>query len=328
MANRIVFTGKQQVSLETFTPAKVDVGQVRVQVLKSLMSTGTENIVFNRLFDAGTHWDNWVKYPFYPGYSCVGVVEEVGPEVKALAVGQRVAVRKGHASHHVVGAGSCYPVPEEVSTDDAVWFALAKIAFMGAQAAQYAMGDSALIVGAGPIGQMSVRWALAAGAAPVIIADTVERRLELARLAGPVCTVAQPVDSAEKQVRACNGNALPRVVIDTTGNAQVFAGALTLAADFGRVVVLGDTGTPAQQRLTMDVIRRGLSIVGAHDIHSREPWTEPKIVELFFELVRSDRFRVSGLNTHSFSPQECVSAYETANTRRGETMGIVFDWAV
>jgi hypothetical protein len=43
----------------------------------SLMSTRTENIAFNRLLEAGSHWDRWVKCPFYPGYSAVGVVDSI-----------------------------------------------------------------------------------------------------------------------------------------------------------------------------------------------------------------------------------------------------------
>ena len=55
-----------------------------VRINLSLMSTGTENIVFNRLFDPGTHWDEWVKYPFYPGYTAVGTVESTGADVTGL----------------------------------------------------------------------------------------------------------------------------------------------------------------------------------------------------------------------------------------------------
>ncbi len=73
---RLFFPAAQQVGIESFEPPAVAEGEVRVRTEYSLMSTGTENIVFNRLFDQGTHWDGWVKYPFYPGYCVVGTVEE------------------------------------------------------------------------------------------------------------------------------------------------------------------------------------------------------------------------------------------------------------
>src|SRR5277367_1258061 len=107
-AQRLVFPAKQQVHLESFDPGKPGQNQVLIRTHLSLMSTGTENIVFNRLFDPGTHWDNWVKYPFYPGYSSVGVIEEVGNGVENLRKGQRVAFRAAHRSLALESAADCF----------------------------------------------------------------------------------------------------------------------------------------------------------------------------------------------------------------------------
>jgi len=118
-------------------------------------------------------------------------------------------------------------------------------------------------------------------------------------------------------------------VVDSTGSAGVFADCPGLAAHGGTVVVLGDTGSPAEQHLTSDVIMRGLSIVGAHDSHSmlKPAWDgDRSIHELFFALVTSGRFNLGGLNTHTFEPSACADAYALANERRGDTMGILFEW--
>ncbi len=323
---RVVFTGKQQVEIQPFTLDAPAQGQVRVRSECSLMSTGTENIVFNRLFDSGTHWDNWVKYPFFPGYASVGVIEAVGPGV-SLKAGDRVVSRSAHASHQVFDAASCNVVPIGIDPRQASWFALAKIAFMGARAAAYSLGDSVVIIGAGPIGQMSVRWAFAAGVKSIIVVDPVAKRLELARAGGATAVVAQPGDQALEAVKAANGGTLPRVVIDGTGHHAVFSSALRFAADRGRVVILGDTGSPAGQHLSSDVISRGLTIVGAHDCHNDATWNGTTITDLFFDLVASGRFRLDGLITHTFPGAEGAKAYEMANQRRGETMGILFDWS-
>jgi 2-desacetyl-2-hydroxyethyl bacteriochlorophyllide A dehydrogenase len=328
MPQRLVFTAKQQVVFEEFTPDSVGEKSVAVQTICSLMSTGTENIVFNRLFEPGTHWDRWVKYPFYPGYSAVAEVTQTGPQVKGLKAGDRVAIRCGHASHHVIPEDRCYKVPAGLDPKVAAWHALAKITFMGARAANYFLGDSVLIIGAGPIGQMSIRWASAAGVENIIVTDMVEMRLELAKRGGATAVIAKPIDQAHEAILEANGGKLPKIVIDSTGNAAVFSTALTLAADRGRVVVLGDTGTPSNQQLTSDVITRGLTIAGAHDGHCDATWTEARIMQLFFNLVTSRRFPIdTSLNTHVFAPKDCVKAYETANKQRGQTMGILFDWS-
>ncbi|HEY3333341.1 MAG TPA: zinc-binding alcohol dehydrogenase [Capsulimonadaceae bacterium] len=326
-AKRFVFTGKQEVALEEFELEALKENEVRVQTRCSLMSTGTENIVFNRLFEAGTGWDGWVKYPFYPGYLAVGEITEVGSAVTDRTVGQRIALRGGHSSHHNFNAANTFPIPEGLDDQQAAWFGLGKIAFMGAKVSDYHLGDSVLIIGAGPIGQMSVRWASAAGLRHIVVVDPVAQRLELAKRGGATAVISKSVTECADDVKAAIGGKLPRIVNDSTGNSAVFSAALTLADRFGRVVILGDTGTPSGQHLTHDVINRGLTIVGAHDVHTNEQWNDATITELLFSLASSGRFDLSGLTSHVFAPADYASAYELANTKRGETMGIIFDWA-
>ncbi len=327
MASRIVFTGKQAVTFEDFTPPKVKRGEIGVRTLASLMSIGTENIVFNRIFEPGTGWDAWAKYPFYPGYACIGEVDEVGAGVKGFKVGDRVAHRRQHWSYHVLPASQAFPVPDGVRSQDAPWFALAKIAFMGALAADYRLGDRVLVIGAGPIGQMSLRWAVAAGARTAVVADTMPKRLKIARLGGATHVVSKPIAECLDDVLAANDGELADVVVDSTGNDRVFAEALKFARTRGRVLLIGDTGFPSRQHLTEDVIQKGLKVVGAHDKHTTEEWTVSKITGIFFALVTAGRFSLKGLNTHVFKPSECVRAYRTVNERRGDTLGVVFDWA-
>ena len=324
---RIVFTGKQELHLEETSLGEPGAGELRVRTLVSLMSTGTENIVLNRMFDAGTNWDNWVKYPFYPGYALVGQVEALGAGVTGFTVGQRVVLRSGHASHHIVEAKNCFALPDGIPAEQAVWFAMAKISSMGARAAQFQMGESVLVIGAGPIGQMAVRWAFALGCETILCADMVAKRLDFAMRGGASHVIAKPLDEAMDQVKAMTGGRGPRVVIDSTGNAKVFASALKVARDRGRIVVLGDTGSPAGQHLTQDLISRGLSIVGAHDVHEDGDWNAANIFAYFFKLIQSGRFNLEGMNTHEFAPKDFREAYRVANELRGETMGILFRWA-
>ncbi len=330
MAERLVFTGKREVALETYDAPAPGKGEVAVRTRVSLVSTGTETIVYDRLFEAGSHWDNWVKYPFYPGYAVIGEVTGVGPGVAAPAVGDRVAVRAPHASQNIVAAEGCYPVPAGLDAKDASWFALAKIAFMSAKAAPFHLGASILIIGAGPIGQMCTRWARAGGAEVIIVADRLAERLALAERGGATATVAGDIAAARDDVLAANHGREPDIVVDGTGHPAVFAaapGSQRAARRFGRVVLLGDTGSPTRQHLTGEVILKGLTIVGTHDPHSEGEWSEGRIVRLFFALVAGGGFDLEGLVSHTFDPGDCEPAYTLATDRRGETMGVLFDWA-
>ena len=208
----------------------------------------------------------------------------------------------------------------------ACWCGLAKTAFRAAHAAPFALGSDVLIVGAGPVGQMTVRWAHAAGARRITVVDLAELRLQLASAAvRPTCTSAsllelrnRPGWDTAQRVRADRGH--------HGQSAGVCQRPRAIARPFGKLVLLGDTGYPSQQCLTSDAMTRGLTIVATHDHHDRDGWTQRRIDDLFFKLVGDGAFRLDGLLTHRFRPDDCVAAYALATDRRDEALGILFDW--
>ena len=327
MPQRVRFTGLRQAEVESFELPALGPDQVHVRVSHSLLSTGTEGIVYARLFDAGTHWDGWVEYPFFPGYAVVGRIVAVGAQVRDRGVGQVVAVRRGHASDVVAPAAETYPVPDGVDVEQATWFAMAKIASHGALRAAAGIGQSVAIVGAGPIGQMATRWLAAGGVETLIVVDPVAARLAMARAGGATAVVAKPADQAKADVWAATPDGQgPDAVIEVTGHPAVFAPTLALPRRLGRVVLLGDTGRPAEQRLSYDVVIRGLTIVGAHDGHNDDHWNNARAVRAFFALVAAGRFPLDGLVTHRFAGADAAKAYALADTQRSQTMGIVLNW--
>jgi threonine dehydrogenase-like Zn-dependent dehydrogenase len=74
------------------------------------------------------------------------------------------------------------------------------------------------------------------------------------------------------------------------------------------------------------VVTRGIMVVGAHDGCYPPGWNEAKMYETFFDFAATGRFDLSGLITHRFPGARAAEAYEMSNQRRGETMGILFDW--
>lgn len=301
-------------------------GRVLVETEVSLMSTGTENIILNALFDPGTHWANFVKFPYYPGYSTVGVVRELGPGATRLKVGDRVVFPHAHRSWHVPTDEEPIVVPPHVSPEDAAWFALARITHNGARNVGFDLGDSVAVIGAGPIGQMVLRWAVCAGAQHVVAIDPVPLRLDIARKGGATHTIAATAEDALEPLRDHLGGVLPRTVADTTGFAEVFPHALKLTRTLGRLLLIGDTGSPASQHLTPDVVTRGISVIGAHYMNTYLDRTVPQIFELFWALVTDGRFRMEGMVTHTFKGTDAPEAYRLVNQNRGWTVGVMFDW--
>lgn len=328
----ILFTGQDQVEVRREPLPPLGPDDVLIQTTTSLISVGTEMICLGRRFDPDTHWDRWIKYPFSPGYSLVGRIAKVGERVEGVREGDRVAARVPHRQYAIVPADRLYPVPDGVADEDAAWFGLATITQTGVRRAEHRLGDNVAVVGLGPLGQLVTQYARLMGARQVIAIDPVEKRLDLARQSGATATLALSVAEARPAIDDLTNGAGADVAYDVTGAAAVFAPALGLLRRFGRLVLLGDTGTPAAQHLTSDLIRNGLTIVAAHDMHSPAaasdfaPWTREAMAALFFAYLLRGDMRVAHLVTHRFAPADAVAAYGLLREDRASAMGVLFDW--
>lgn len=329
----VVFTGAHQVEVRQERVSAPGPKQLLVRTRCSLVSIGTELICLERNFEPGSHWDRWVQYPFTPGYSNIGEVVEAGEEVDGFQEGDRVATRGGHREFFLTDASRAVPVPAAVTDEEAAWFALAGITQNGVRAAAHELGDAVVVIGLGPLGQLVTQYAALIGARAVIAVDTIAGRLEMAAAHGATGWFHGSAEEAREAVNRHTDGRLADVVYDVTGHAAVFPAALGLARKFGKVVLLGDTGRPSEQRLTPDVITRGLRIIGAHDTHAPAAatdhhwWTNANMQRLFFGYVERGRMRVADLITHRFSPREAVEAYGQLSADRSSAVGVVFDWS-
>jgi 2-desacetyl-2-hydroxyethyl bacteriochlorophyllide A dehydrogenase len=324
---RIVFTAPGEVTLQSFELRAPGDGEVRVRSLHSLMSIGTELTILHGRYDPGTHFAARFGFPqLKTGVQTVAEVEAVGDGVTEFAPGDRIFMRMGHTSHWTLEAAACSPVPREVDSKTACWCGLAKTAFRAAHAAPFELGGAVLIIGAGPVGQMAIRWARAAGMRRIDVADLADLRLELADRGGATARHRGSLAELRAELLAGTAGEGFGLIVDTTGNPAVFAEALGVAARLGRLVLLGDTGYPSRQCLTSDVMTKGLTVVATHDHQDRGGWTQRRIDELFFELVCDGRFQLDGLITREFRPDDCIEAYALVTQRREEVVGVLFDW--
>lgn len=329
----IVFTGKNALELREEEAARPREEQVLVETSKSLISAGTETICLMRLFEPGTHWAGWVTYPFHPGYSNVGRILEVGSGVEGLKPGDRVASRSSHGQRVVADIEHAVKIPEEVGDEDAAFFALAKITQIGVRAAEHELGDFVAIVGMGLLGQLVAQYANLSGAREIVAVDAVKCRLDMALENGATKTLQAGVDDIRAAISDMTGGRRADVVYDITGNPAALPQCLPLIRKFGKMILLGDTGKPSEQRLTADVVTKGITIRGAHDgnapaeVTHHTYWTQANMIGLFFDYLRRGIMDVSGLITHRFSPLEARSVYDMLIERREDAMGTLFDWS-
>ncbi|MCD6309499.1 MAG: zinc-binding alcohol dehydrogenase, partial [Candidatus Eremiobacteraeota bacterium] len=124
----------------------------------------------------------------YPtGYSCSGIITDVGYEIKDLRPGMKVACGgAGYANHAEVVAvpkNLAIPVPDGLDMADASSVAVGGIALQGIRQANPQIGEVFLVIGLGLIGQITVQMLKTCGC-KVIGTDLNEFRTDIAEESG------------------------------------------------------------------------------------------------------------------------------------------------
>jgi 2-desacetyl-2-hydroxyethyl bacteriochlorophyllide A dehydrogenase len=342
----VVFPKAQDVAVweeEIGTPEE---GEILCKAEKSLISIGTELHCLNGVFDPGTNWFDWVKYPFRPGYSMVGRVIAVGKGVQEIKEGDRVANYGVHQQYyraqlHEVekrydipeGIGP-YVVPDGISSEDGTWRSLGCTCQSAVRRAQFEFGESVGVVGLGILGQLVTQYLAAAGARKIIAIDPMQSRLDLARKGGATHTLQIDVKDAVDTIRDITDGWMLDVVFDVTGHPATLAPSIQLLRKLGRLVLLGDTPTPTKQYLGPGVVFNSVAILGIHGYMVPEratpftPWTVERMSDVFFDYLAAGEMNVGALVTHRYSPLQAPEVYLGLLKKRSTDVGVILDWTM
>ena len=154
-----------------------------------------------------------------------------------------------------------------------------------------------------------------------------------ARKVGADATLKAGEDTAD-QVSALSEAEGASIVIEATGTPQAVLTAFSLARTHGRVVLLGSTrGETEQVNFYRDIHRKGITVVGAHDIarpqweSSPGWWTRLDDQQVALKLLAQKRLLVEPLITHRFTWQHAARAYDVLKAPNLEALGIILDWS-
>lgn len=322
--------GKVEVREESITPPGP--GRILCEAQKSLISIGTELHCLRGVFDPGTNWAGWVHYPFRPGYSMAARVIAAGKGVKRFKAGDRVTGWATHQQFFKAAPEGYCSIPDGVSDEDATWSSLAVTTQAAVRRAEHRLGETTGVVGLGILGQLVVQYLALQGARAILAIDPAQMRLEMARLHGATHALAMSVQECRSAVEEITRGRMLDALYEITGLPDSLAPCIPLVRKLGRVILLGDTPTPTQQRLGPGVVSNSVGILGIHGTmvpeHASEfnPWTRDEAVALFFDYLLQGRMRVSDLVTHRFAPREAPAVYQGLVRDRSPVMGAMFDW--
>ena len=282
------------------------------------------------------------------GYSLCGVVVEVGAGAEEFRVGQLVTAAGNehalHADYNWVPVNLCAPVPGGVAPEHAAFSTVGAIAMHGVRRAEPQLGETALVIGLGLIGQLVVRL-LVAGGVRVVGLDVIADRCRLAEQGGAVAC-ASPDDEGLAAIAASldeltSGRGADHVFLAAGGssNAPVETAA-KLARDRARVVDIGKTKLDlpwnAYYDKELDVrFSRSYGPGRYDDRYELEGidypagdvrWTERRNLECFLDLLARQDLEVATLVSGTFPMADAGSVYAELSSGALQAVGVLLQY--
>ena len=295
------------------------------------------------------NWDEWsqrtIPVPMTIGHEFMGVIAELGSEVRGLELGQRVSgeghvtcghcrnCRAGrrHLCRNTIGLGvnrtgsfaeyvslpavNIFPLPDAVTDDIASYLDPLGNAVHTALSFDL-VGEDVLITGAGPNGVMAAAGARFVGARHVVVTDVNDYRLALATQMGATRAVnvqKQSVRDVMEELHMAEGF---DVGLEMSGNGEAFRGMLDVMNHGGRVAILGipskDSAIDWNQ-----VIFKGLHLKGVYGREMFETWYK------MAAMIQSG-LDVTPALTHRFAAADFAQGFEVMRT--GQSGKVVLDW--
>ena len=265
-----------------------------------------------------------VEKPYVPGHESSGIIEAIGSKVKGFSIGDPVVIEPG------IPCGTCsycksgrynlcpdvtflsappingtfcdyisirhdmvFHIPKTLSFEEAAMVEPVAVGVHAVNRARFKNGDTAIILGAGPIGLLTAQAFKAAGGGKVICVDYNEERLALAKKIG-IDMVSLPADiSIEGTVD---------VVFETAGASKATAAAFSYCRPGGCVVQVGWPGGNIVEMNIATFLDKELDYVAVNRYANAYPAA--------IQWISDEVINVKDLITNHFSLDQISEAFE------------------
>lgn len=364
-----VLIRRGQAVVETVPAPLVEPGHVLVEVAYSLISTGTELsgvqqsgkpllrraleqpdrvlMVLNHLRERGIQKTiarvrGQLESGSPTGYSCSGVVLQVGAGVTDLHVGDRVACAGAGIANHaelvLAPRNLVVPVPAACTFKDAASVTLGAIALQGVRRADPRLGEIVAVIGLGLLGQLTVQLLKAAGCR-VVGFDLDPRRVELAQHYGADhAFVSAGIDPVGEVGLLTGGHGADAVIITAAAQSDaIVQQAMELARKKGRVVVVGAVGlglkrSPFYEKELDFLISCSYGPGRYDDRYEQEGvdypyayvrWTENRNMAEYLRLVSEGKVQLGAILEKEYSLDQATQAYQALQTAEGKPLAVI-----
>jgi len=235
------------------------------------------------------------QLPHIPGHEPAGVVAQVGENVTELSVGQRVApnlfftcgqcyycrngrdtqctdlkgllgvsVNGAFAEYFVAPAENLFVLPDNISFEVGGLIGCAVVTALHAtRRARLFLNDTAVVLGAGGVGQVLISILLACGLRVIAISRSQEK-LEIARKLGAHLALQAGAPDITKQIKVFADGDGAKCVFDCVGSSSTMKDSADYVMRGGQIIVIGEE--PEFPEIdTIQIAQRELEIIGTRN---------------------------------------------------------------
>lgn len=289
----------------------------------------------------------YTTYPVVQGHEVSAVVEAAGSEVRGFVPGQMVTVmpqvfcgtcpscRSGRynicdnlnvmgfqttgtaSEFFAVDAEKCLILPSSMNADEGAMVEPLAVAVHALGRLESVAGKKIAVYGAGPIGNLTAQAAKGLGADAVLVTDTSEHRLKLARECGVDHAVNPKVTDTGAAILERFGPGKADAALECVGIEQTIEQAVANARKGSDIVVVGVYG--ARPRVDLGLVQdRELRLCGTL-MYTRTDYLKA------IELIGTRKVRLQPLISAHFPFARYAEAYTYIEENRDKAMKVFID---
>jgi (R,R)-butanediol dehydrogenase/meso-butanediol dehydrogenase/diacetyl reductase len=267
-----VWYQKGDIRIEEIPEPEPSAGQIKVRV-KTCGICGSDLHEYNAgpfLIPAKPHpLTNKAGGPVILGHEFSAEVVELGKDVKKFRLGDRVTMNAlilcgechycrqgaynmcvklgsrgfaadgGFAEYTVLDEYSAYKLPDTVSDDMGAFVEPLAVAVRAVKRSRLGIGDSVVVVGAGPIGLLMMQVCISAGASSVYVVEPLKKRREMAEKLGASLVFDPTEVDPGKEIAKLTEGLRADIAFDCVGNQSAFDTAVKVTGRRGMICVAG-----------------------------------------------------------------------------------------
>jgi D-xylulose reductase len=200
-------------------------------------------------------------------------------------------------------ANYTFKLPDNVSFAEGAMVEPFAVGMQAATKAKITPGDTAVVIGAGPIGTMVALAALAGGCSRVIIADLAQPKLDIAAKYQGIIPVNVKDQSLAGEVNRLTENWGADVVFECSGSPRAWQGIIDLVRPGGTVVVVG---------LPVDPVNFDIASLSVKEVTITSVFRYAHQYDRAIALMASGRVDLKPLISETFAFEDSIKAFDRA----------------